>query len=321
MARQQHGFDYECEFISRYGLRKDGSYTGKFDAYKDVIVDGVTVSIPVQIKYIKSGNSVDCGDYFLNANRDEDFILVVAFYKGDCRKEHILKIDHLKWNDMLKYDKINEMKHELKAIPLGDIGRPQFNQFNTSHTAEYNKTPRLISLRFKKDSKNQQRIQCAINYNTFVEKFITMFPPFDFGDEINPIHGSAKQCKLFSFSNKKTANVSICWSGPNSGKMFMGTNYPAGNHHYVTIYLKDVATILSLFNRYTANKSNTSIHKHVLSNYIRSVILYHKCKILTAMVSPTVLIEYYKLRRTFIQYEPDACEIDDLTLILSRMKC
>jgi hypothetical protein len=72
-ARQLHGFEFEDYIITKFGLTKSKSYTSEYDAYEK--------GVPVSIKYIKEKGSIDLGDYFRNANKKQDFIMYVGFWK------------------------------------------------------------------------------------------------------------------------------------------------------------------------------------------------------------------------------------------------
>lgn len=170
MERQHHGFLFEQKYINENNLIKAVSYTEPFDAYS---VDGV----PYQIKTIKSGQSIDLGDYFINSNKTTDFILVIGFWQTD--KTNIINvykihIDCEKWNELLSFDYKDSLKHWIKNISnersFDDIWKEEVNKWKLL----YGNNKRLIKLRFKRDHKSQKRIQCAINKADF-NKILGMF--------------------------------------------------------------------------------------------------------------------------------------------------
>ena len=97
-ARQKHGFDNEKKIIGANGLRSAKGYTNKWDAYADIAHVGNMkyYDLPVQIKTIRKGGSVDMGDVFRHSKTDQDFILHVEFYdkkdKTKIMESHILYI-------------------------------------------------------------------------------------------------------------------------------------------------------------------------------------------------------------------------------------
>lgn len=167
--RQKHGFIFEDSIVNKEKLIKSKNYTDAFDAYNN---NGT----PYQIKTIKYGSSIDLGDIFRNANKDKDFYLIIGFWEG--AKDNIIEIYKLfipykKWKELLKFDYYDELRSWISSIS---------NDY--SYDAQWKKEmnywkklfgERKIAIRFKRDHKNQKRIQCAINNTVFYNYFLKEF--------------------------------------------------------------------------------------------------------------------------------------------------
>lgn len=159
--RQSHGLINEARIKTEYELndylgKKD--YTAKYDAETK---DGK----PVSIKTIKHKSSVDLGDYFRNANVEEDFYLVVSFWKTDklnIHEEYHLLIPAEIWQRLFKREfdeRIKTMLDEVSHERWYDrIWRAQ----RLALKADWGDG--IIKLRPKRDHKSQKRMQCAISY-------------------------------------------------------------------------------------------------------------------------------------------------------------
>jgi len=173
--RQAHGFKYEQDVVSRFGLIKAEGYTNKDDAYYK--------QTPVQVKCIKKGSSIDLGDYFRNASKNDDFILIIGFWEGsksNIVEEYALYIDHNKWNKLLRYEFVGSMFEQMKLIRNDKLDDDVWKTFRETHKLQYNYGyDRKIQLRFKRDHKSQKRIQCAINKTDFYDYFLTTFSRVD----------------------------------------------------------------------------------------------------------------------------------------------
>lgn len=166
--RQGHGFIYENNVIERFGLTKATGYTEDFDAYLG--------EDAYQIKTIKLGSSIDMGDYFRNMNKSRDFYLIIGFWNGEKTnivEEHVLYIKADKFREILAFEKAEEMKEWIKGVSNDHLYDGQWKKEVEYWKKEYGK--RIIPLRFKRDHKNQKRIQCAINKKDFYDYFLKEF--------------------------------------------------------------------------------------------------------------------------------------------------
>lgn len=169
MERQEHGFIYQKAISNKLNLKEFIGYTDCYDAYS-------STGELYQIKTIKFGNSIDMGDFFRNMNKDKNFYLVVGFWKGKTSnivEEHILYIDVKKYNEILHFEKADELKKWIQNVSNEKAFDNQWKKEVKEWKKEYGN--RLISLRFKRDHKSQKRIQCAINNKIFYSYFVKEF--------------------------------------------------------------------------------------------------------------------------------------------------
>jgi hypothetical protein len=220
MERQKHGFEYEKHIIGKYNLVASEGYTDKFDAYYTFN----TGSIPVQIKCIKWGGEVDLADYRRCAETTTDFILIVGFYDDvyaidNILREIIVYVDATRWRSLLQFDESAAMYAEMGKISNNRNDDPRWNQFMThwhdKYTTCYQPDPkvsaicptRIAKLRFKRDHKDQKRIQCAINFKNFLLYAEKLFTTWDFNtnDHSKPV----LETRYWKFVDRVSADIII----------------------------------------------------------------------------------------------------------------
>ena len=158
--RQYHGLEFEDIVIRKEHLIKNPEYTGKFDAW-------TKSGVPVQIKYIKRGSSIDMGDLLRNSQMSQPFMLYIGFW--DKTKSHCVEIlkffinDICAWNDAFMYAHYGSLKAEMRLITNLHVDDNQWKSFCERHKRSWNQCDRHVQIRFKRDHKKQKRIQCAIN--------------------------------------------------------------------------------------------------------------------------------------------------------------
>lgn len=166
--RQIHGIWYERNVILRFKLNCNNiKYTSKYYAYTQK-------DIPVQIKCIKLGSSIDLSDFKRNQTHKHNFIMIIGFWedsKTNIVQEHILFFNKYKFNNLCSFDYTEQMLKDMKAISNDKKDDFTWKLFVKKYKSLYN-DENLIKLRFKRDHKNQKRIQCAINNKIFYKKFI-----------------------------------------------------------------------------------------------------------------------------------------------------
>jgi len=169
IPRQFHGFYYENRIINRYNLIKTPTYTHPYDAQ-------TTNGMPVQIKCVKLGSSINLGSYFNNKNRQEDFILHIGFWKTNRRnviKEKTLHITNRSWSSLFTLSQDDNVFTQFRSFSNSREDDQKFKEFLKSTKIFGIKKP--IRIRFKRDHKRQRRVQCAIPYQEFENYFLTNF--------------------------------------------------------------------------------------------------------------------------------------------------
>jgi len=168
---QAHGFAYEEEIISRFGMIKEENYVGEWDAYYN--------DIPVSIKTSKLGSEVGMADFFRNQRTKEDFYLIVGFWsgvKGNIVEEWFLKIPAKDWQALFLEGYDIKLKALLDGITNDRADDKRWTEETKALKKEWREnTPNLIRPRFKRDHKAQKRIQCAITHKDFMEYFIPRY--------------------------------------------------------------------------------------------------------------------------------------------------
>ena len=168
MERQKHGFIYQNKKCKEYGLIQGTEYTGIWDAYtKD--------NIPCIIKTFKKGSEMPLSDIFINSNRNEDFYLIYGVWEGrnsNIIEERMIFIDINKWKTLFEWEFYDDLKFWIKFSVKND------KSYDNIWKSEVKKwklkwgSKRIIQPRFKRDHKQQRRVQSAINYkkiNVFLE--------------------------------------------------------------------------------------------------------------------------------------------------------
>lgn len=195
MARQQHGFTFEDKIIASHGWKKTG-YTDEFDAFT---VKGT----PVQIKTFKAGTKLDLGDFFRNAEKSQDFLLIVGFYSGEVTnitKQHTLWVPAAQWAPLFAFSPTDPrannikkvMKDDLKLISNLHAADEQWKDYCRDYKKLWlssipDSAPpqRVTSIYFKRDHKvkgGQKRIQCGITYKNWRDYFLKVFRSVNAGE-------------------------------------------------------------------------------------------------------------------------------------------
>lgn len=163
--RQSHGFRYERAVLERYGLQKSKNYTSEYDNIDEIF--------PLQIKCIQYGCDIELGSYERNKNKNKDFYLLIGFWKDDkdnIIEEVVYRVDHKQWVNNLQYDKDKQMFAEIDLITNLHDDDDRWDKFCCKHKTGWETFDNKLGIRFKRDHKQQKRIQCAIpsrNYDTW----------------------------------------------------------------------------------------------------------------------------------------------------------
>lgn len=166
---QKHGFQFE-EIIRRKKLNdinnlleKEVGYTNEWDVP------------PMQIKSFKfNSKTIEFGSIVRMFNKNENFILVLVGYEQEENVKKVVFSDCLlitkenlnKLRGGLNLNTIIELDEKIKTFKQGNhenarIWAKEMKKIHNSHTN--------FDIRFKIDSKNQRRIQCALKLNDLYE--------------------------------------------------------------------------------------------------------------------------------------------------------
>lgn len=163
MERQKHGKDYERFIIERKSL-KETKYTDKWDGFN---VNG----IPLSVKLIKDGNNIYLGSIERQFAINNDFILCIGFWKNKTEniiKEYEIKINHIIWNSYFgDMSILKEVYNEMKNISNDKSDDKIWKKFYEKYKKLYGES--IIKINFKRDHKNQKRVQCSIKYKDFIK--------------------------------------------------------------------------------------------------------------------------------------------------------
>lgn len=122
---------------------------------------------------------MELADYKRNATNEEDFYLIIGFWEGN--KNNIVKIEKLFirndfWKTLFVEHFLEDFKNLLSSITNSHDDDEKWKEEIKKLKQQWKKeTPNLIRPRFKRDHKNQKRIQCAINYKDLYNYFIPKF--------------------------------------------------------------------------------------------------------------------------------------------------
>lgn len=168
--QQKFGFDIESMIINKYGLKKNESYTGVYDALTQS-------NINVQIKSFKNKTSICLGDLKRNFSKSELFVLIIYNYDTNFNhiKTHFLKVkDYKKYNKLFYFEKYNEFYDQFMLISNSYEDDDKWKLLRLKYTNMYKETHNIVRMNPKRDHKKQKRIQCSIPYKllkTFMDNF------------------------------------------------------------------------------------------------------------------------------------------------------
>lgn len=183
VARHEHGFKNENRIINKHGLKGAEGYTDKWDAIAPRASTGhgkhqkMYFNVPVQIKTIREGGSVDMGDVFRHSKTNEDFILHVDFYnkkdKSKIVESHILYIEVEKWKPLFKFEGYDFLRKCLNEITNAYSDDLKWKGMISEMKERWGDRP--VKLAPKRDHKKQKRIQCTIPNRKFYNEIVPVF--------------------------------------------------------------------------------------------------------------------------------------------------
>ncbi len=207
---QRHGFDFENWVKETFFARSHINYMEKWDVPSElnisIAVPGGLQRLPVSIKTCKHGSPIGFGDALRQFENEEDFLLIVGFWKQMGAFKNFVAVEAAKvtvedWQTLFMpifEDDIKKLDSTVKnrSVDYWEARR----QAKEAKKSDKFKSARIV-LNPKIDSKNQRRLQCSLPSSVFWNNIAKKAPYED------------KDCKLFGekvpnpfLSNPRTFN-------------------------------------------------------------------------------------------------------------------
>jgi len=179
-ARQAHGFIFQSGVSSLLRLYVTASYTDEVDAYSIKQPDDEVMRH--SFKNIQAGSSVELGDLVRNANAKRDFAMYVGFwssFKTNIREIYVLRVRADYWRTMFPAD-VTPFTAE-RAFEGITNSRADDQKWATRQAelkalwkeAVPDSSP--VVVHFKRDHKDQRRVQCGMPFTGFLQVFNDLF--------------------------------------------------------------------------------------------------------------------------------------------------
>lgn len=190
---QRHGFDFENWVKANFFADFDANYTQKWDVPAEANclakVPKEFHRLPVSVKTCKFGSSVGFGDALRQYNNDEDFLLVVGFWKQAGNYKNFVAVEAAKifasdWKNL--FSPLDGADLALLDSIIKNAGmhysdvRKMAKELKSSDKFKQTK----IILNPKIDSKTQRRLQCSLPFNIFWRDFVGKQPYQNAGCEL-----------------------------------------------------------------------------------------------------------------------------------------
>lgn len=178
---QRHGFDFENWVKETFFAKFEAKYTDKWDIPSESncleILPQEFRKLPVSIKTCKFGSPIGFGDALRQFKNDEDFLLIVGFWKQSGNYKNFVAVEGVKITKDI-WQKL------FQPLDLQDLSLLDSTIKNTElHYSEARKSAKEIknSNKFKQtkiilnpkiDSKTQRRLQCSLPFGVFWKDFV-----------------------------------------------------------------------------------------------------------------------------------------------------
>lgn len=177
---QRHGFDFEDWVKKTFFAEFIGVYTQKWDVPSEANyltkIPKEFHHLPVSIKTCKFGSPIGFGDALRQYNNNQDFLLIVGFWKQTANYKNFIAVEGVKvfadvWRNL--FSPLNASDLTLLDSTIKNIGlhyseaRKLAKEIKNSDKFKQTK----IILNPKIDSKTQRRLQCSLPFNIFWRDF------------------------------------------------------------------------------------------------------------------------------------------------------
>ncbi len=173
---QRHGFDFENWVKETFFAEFKANYTQKWDVPNEAnclpTIPKTLRHLPVSIKTCKFGSPIGFGDALRQFKNDEDFLLIVGFWKQNENYKNFLAVEGVKvtadeWRKLflpLGLADLTILDSTIKTLELHySEARKRAKEIKNSDKFQSAK----IVLNPKLDSKTQRRLQCSLPFQVF----------------------------------------------------------------------------------------------------------------------------------------------------------
>lgn len=182
---QRHGFDFENWVKQTFFAEFNAGYTQKWDVPGEANylakIPNEFYHLPVSIKTCKFGSPIGFGDAVRQYSNNEDFLLVVGFWRQDGNYKNFVAVEGVKVST-------TDWKNLFLPLDLADLVLLDSTIKNIeSHYSEARRAAKelknsdkfkqtKITLNPKIDSKTQRRLQCSLPFNILWQDFVKKAP-------------------------------------------------------------------------------------------------------------------------------------------------
>ena len=178
---QKHGFDFENWVKETFFAKFAADYTQKWDVSKEAnhltTIPKEFQNLPVSIKTCKFGSPIGFGNALRQFNNEEDFLLIVGFWKQSGSYKNFVAVEGIKilanvWKNLflpLNLQDLILLDSTIKNIESHySEARKRAKEIKYSDKFQQTK----IVLNPKIDSKTQRRLQCSLPFGVFWCDFV-----------------------------------------------------------------------------------------------------------------------------------------------------
>ena len=178
---QKHGYIFEKwirdTFFDGYVL---ANYTQLWDIPKEV--NKRYGNVPVQIKMAKYGTSVDLGDALRQFQINEEFLLIVGYWKQEGARKRIVNIvaasvNPALWKSLWAPVTLEDLKTLDGTIKDRDLTPQQARIEAKRLKSRAPFTRAAMTVNPKIDSKRQRRLQCSLKFDLVFERLAPKADP------------------------------------------------------------------------------------------------------------------------------------------------
>ncbi len=178
---QKHGFDFENWVKETFFAEFNANYTQKWDVPNEAnsleIVPKDFRHLPVSIKTCKFGSPIGFGDALRQFKNDEDFLLIVGFWKQEGKHKNFVAVEGVKiianaWKSLflpLDTNDLTLLDSTIKNTEL-HYSEARKRAIEVKNSAKFQEAK--IILNPKIDSKTQRRLQCSLPFGVFWQDFV-----------------------------------------------------------------------------------------------------------------------------------------------------